>query len=68
MEITIQELAGKVKEAVGYTGSIKWDKNKPDGTPRKQLEVILLKKLGWKHTMPLYQGIESVYKNYLKKP
>ena len=67
-DLTIRELAQQIKKLVGYTGEIAWDTTKPDGTTRKQLDVKLLKNLGWKYTIPLRKGIESVYKNYLKKP
>jgi len=59
---TILELANLVKEIVGYTGKIEHDYSKPDGTPKKQLDVSKLHALGWKHKVELREGIETVYK------
>ncbi|MCK9344988.1 MAG: GDP-L-fucose synthase [Candidatus Pacebacteria bacterium] len=60
-DVTIKELAEKIKEVVGYEGEIVWDSTKPDGTPRKLLDVSKLHNLGWKHTIPLDEGIISTY-------
>ncbi len=60
-DVTIKELAGKVKNVVGYKGEIVWDTTKPDGTPKKLLDVSKLHTLGWKHTTPLDEGITSAY-------
>jgi len=60
-DLTIQELAEKVKKAVGYSGNIRWDSAKPDGTPRKLLEVSRIRKLGWKPAISLEDGIDSTY-------
>ena len=46
-DVTIKELAEKIASVVGFEGMIKWDKNKPDGTPQKKLDVTRLKDLGW---------------------
>ncbi len=65
-DVTIKELAETVKAIVGYEGEIVWDSTKPDGTPRKLLDVSKLHSLGWKHTMPLNEGIKSAYDWFLK--
>ena len=64
-DMKIKELAGIVKEVTGFGGDLLWDKSKPDGTPRKQLDVTLLKKLGWEHSIEPEEGIRSVYEKYL---
>jgi GDP-L-fucose synthase len=58
-DLTIKELAGKVAAAAGFTGGIEWDTSKPDGTPRKVLEVSKIKALGWEPTITLEAGIAS---------
>jgi GDP-L-fucose synthase len=63
-DLTIKELAGMIKEIVGSNAEIDWDTNKPDGTPKKQLDVILLKKLNWSYQIALEKGIDMQYKNY----
>ncbi len=65
-DVTIKELAELIRETVGYTGSIEWDSSKPDGTPRKLLDVSRLHKLGWKHSIDLENGIGSTYDWYFK--
>ena len=60
-EVTILELAKIIKEVVGYTGAIKHDLSKPDGTPRKLMDSSKLKNLGWKAQIPLNEGIQSDY-------
>ncbi len=64
---TIQELAGLISEAVGYSGTIEWDHTKPDGTPQKLLDVSRLTKLGWKPKIELKDGIRQVYRWYLDR-
>ncbi len=64
-DLAIKELAELVKEVVGFKGRLEWDTSKPDGTPKKQLDVALLNKLNWKYRIDLKQGIESVNINYL---
>lgn len=66
-DVTTKELAEKIKEVVGYEGKIVWDTTKPDGTPRKLLDVSKLHSLGWKHKISLGAGIESVYEWFKKK-
>lgn len=64
-ELTIAELAQKVRDTVGYQGEIRWDASKPDGTPRKLCDVSRLHSLGWHHTISLDQGIPLLYQWYL---
>jgi len=58
-DLSIKELSQKVANAAGYTGDIDWDSTKPDGTPRKVLDVSRIKALGWKPTITLEEGIAS---------
>jgi GDP-L-fucose synthase len=58
-DLTIKHLAEKVAAAAGFTGKIEWDTSKPDGTPRKVLDVSRIKALGWKPTITLDEGIAS---------
>ncbi len=60
-EVTIKELAESVQKVVGYTGEILWNKEMPDGTPRKLTNVDKLHGLGWKHKVELLEGIELAY-------
>lgn len=64
-DITIKELAEMIKKVVSYEGEIIWDTSKPDGTPRKLLDVSKLKALGWKPKIGLDVGIKSTYEWYL---
>lgn len=61
VDISILELAQLIKKIVGYEGSITFDPSRPDGTPRKLMDVSKLTKLGWKASIGLQQGIERVY-------
>jgi GDP-L-fucose synthase len=63
-DVTIRELAGMVKSVVGYEGTIEFDSTKPDGTPRKLMDVSRLAGLGWKPEVPLRAGIELACKAY----
>lgn len=65
-DITIKELAGYIQQAVGFEGELRWDTTKPDGTPRKLLDVSRLQALGWKHRYSLAEGIKKTYEAYLK--
>jgi GDP-L-fucose synthase len=65
-DLTIAELAGTIRDIVGYTGSIRYDPSKPDGTPRKLLDVSRLKALGWSPSISLKQGIDSTYRWYIQ--
>lgn len=65
-DCTIRELANTIARAVGYRGDILWDISKPDGTPRKLLDVGLLKRLGWQYSVELDEGIERTYQWFLQ--
>ena len=65
-DCTIRELANTIARAVGYRGDILWDTSKPDGTPRKLLDVSLLKRLGWQYSVELDEGIERTYQWFLQ--
>jgi GDP-L-fucose synthase len=64
-DLSIAELAELVKNVTGYEGEISWDDSKPDGTSRKLLDVSRLNRLGFKASVPLKEGIEEAYDNYL---
>ena len=64
-DVTIRELAELVKETVGYEGDLYWNTEKPDGTPRKLMDVSRLHTLGWKHKTDLKQGLEMTYQDFL---
>jgi GDP-L-fucose synthase len=66
IEISIADLASMVAEIAGYKGEIRYDLSKPDGTPRKLMDVSLLEKLGFKYKISLESGIKSVYQWYCK--
>lgn len=63
-DITILELAGMIKEAVGYRGALEFDPSKPDGTPQKLLDVSRLTSLGWKAKMGLKEGVQQTIRWY----
>lgn len=65
-DLTIKDLAKIVANIVGYKGEIIWDTSKPNGTPKKLLDVSRLTNLGWKYKTELEQGIELAYKDFLK--
>ena len=65
-EISIRALAELIKEVVGYKGEIVWDTTKPDGTPRKLLDVCRLEKAGWKYRVELKDGIKEAYKWFME--
>ena len=65
-DVSIKDLADTVKSTVGYRGEIVWDTSKPDGTPRKLLDVTRLHTLGWKHSIQLSAGIKDTYEWYVK--
>ena len=64
-EISIKELAKLVSSIIGYEGKIIWDNSKPDGTPRKLLDVSRLNKIGWKSKTTFQKGIEQTLKSYI---
>ena len=65
-DITIKELAETLKNVSGFEGEIAWDHEKPDGTPRKLLDISLLRSLGWQHKTSLEDGLRKVY-DYFEK-
>ena len=67
-DCSILELATKISEIVGYQGEIQHDLSKPDGTPRKLLDVSKIHALGWKHKISLNDGINNVYKSLIDEP
>lgn len=67
-ELTIKELTELVAKVVGYTGKIEWDPTKPNGTPRKLLDVSKAKKLGWTCKTELEDGIRLAYEDFLNNP
>jgi GDP-L-fucose synthase len=64
LEISIRDLASKISDAVGYKGEIIWDPSKPDGTPRKVLDIAKVKSLGWEPRISLEEGIASTVNWY----
>jgi GDP-L-fucose synthase len=64
-DLPIKELAEKIKETVGFTGEIQFDTTKPDGTPRKLVDVTKLNSLGWKATTSLEEGLKKAYQWFL---
>jgi GDP-L-fucose synthase len=66
-DVTIRELAETVMDVVGFTGRIVFDASKPDGTPRKLLDVGRLHALGWRHKVDLKQGIALAYRDFLTR-
>lgn len=66
-DITIRELTEMVALTVGYKGEIAWDHTKPDGTPRKLLDVSRLHALGWHHQYSMQEGLGSVYEDFLQR-
>lgn len=65
-DITISELAELIKEIVGFKGNIRYDTTKPEGIPRKLMDVTALNKLKWKAITPLRDGIKDIYETYIK--
>ena len=63
-DLTIRSLAECIAQTVGYEGDLIWDSSKPDGTPRKLLDVSKMTQLGWSASIPLEQGIQQVYKEF----
>jgi len=64
-DVTIRELTGMVARVTGYAGAIDWDASKPDGTPRKLLDVSRLSALGWRARIALRDGIAATYRSFL---
>jgi len=67
-DCTIQELAEMIKTTIGFKGDIVFDPSKPDGTPRKLMDVSRLHNLGWKHKTSLKKGLCKTYEDFLKNP
>lgn len=67
-ELTIKELTELTAKVIGYEGKIQWDITKPDGTPRKLLDVSKLENLGWKYHTELEEGIRLTYQDFLNHP
>jgi len=65
-DVTIKELAETIQGVVGHKGNILWDKSKPDGTPRKLMDVSKMRDLGWCYSTELNEGIEKTYQWFLK--
>lgn len=68
VDITIRELAGKIRSVVGYPGEFAFDPSKPDGTPQKLLDVSKILSLGWKPSIGLESGLELAYRDYVGAP
>lgn len=66
IDLTIKELAETIQSAVGHAGKIIWDSSKPDGTPRKLMDISKMHKLGWKHQIDLKNGISETYQWFLQ--
>jgi len=64
-DVTIRELASSISNVVGFKGNMHWDADKPNGTPRKVLDVSKIKSLGWEPKISLEDGIRSTYEWYL---
>ena len=67
-ELTIKELTELVAEVIGYMGEIRWDPTKPNGTPRKLLDVSKTAAMGWHYKTELKDGIRLSYEDFLKNP
>lgn len=65
-DVTIKELAELVQDVVGFTGELRWNTDKPDGTPRKLMDVSKLHGMGWKHRIELREGLEHTYQDFLQ--
>ncbi len=66
-DVTIRELAELIGEVVGYKGELKFDTSKPDGTPRKLLDVTRIHEAGWRHKIELKEGLQIIYDYYIRK-
>ena len=64
-DITIKELAETIQKVIGHQGNILWDANKPDGTPRKLMDVSKMKEIGWEYSTELEEGIQKTYHWFL---
>ena len=66
IDLTIKELAENIQKVIGHHGAIEWDSSKPDGTPRKLMDVSRMHHLGWKHEVELIEGITKTYNWFLE--
>jgi len=66
-DVTIRELAELIGEVVGYKGELKFDTSKPDGTPRKLLDVTRIHEAGWRHNIELKEGLEMTYEWFVQR-
>jgi GDP-L-fucose synthase len=66
-DLSISELAVMVKELIGFTGDIVWDSSKPDGTPKKLLDISKISALGWQYATSLEEGLKLTYQTFLKQ-
>ncbi len=66
IDLTIKELAETIQSVVGHTGELVWDRHKPDGTPRKLMDISKMHALGWKHNIDLEEGIKKTYLWFLE--
>lgn len=66
-KLSIKNLALTIKNILGFEGELKFDPTKPDGTPRKLMDVSKLKEMGWKHRIDLVSGLKKVARNGLEK-
>ena len=64
-DISIEDLAKKISKVIGYKGEIKFDKNNPDGAPRKLMNSSKINQLGWKSKTSLNKGLKRTYKDFL---
>lgn len=67
IDLSIRDLAEKVAETVDFKGRIVWDSSKPDGTPKKQLDVSRITKMGWKASITLNEGLPMAYEDFLNR-
>ena len=68
VDISIKDLAKLISTVVGFSGAIEWDSSKPDGTPRKLLDVSRMSNLGWSAEIPLESGLKETYEWFVKNP
>lgn len=66
-DVTIKELTELVKDVVGFKGEVVWDSSKPDGTPRKLMDVSKIHQAGWQHSVSLEDGIKMTYETFLSQ-
>jgi GDP-L-fucose synthase len=66
-DVTIREMAETMKEVVGYKGRLTFDATKPDGAPRKLIDITRLKNMGWEYSVGLEDGLNEAYKWFLEK-